>query len=142
LPQGFCFPFPAAEVLIEVDHQLRRRVVFEFPERRYNTLRSGFDERIHDVRNSFLADRTNACIAGGERYQACIERQLSDFAQLKKPVVDGRRLRCEHQSRAVRVFRISVSMQSKMNDVVLIERKSLEGSLCGILAQENCAGLR
>ena len=122
LPQCFTLSFVTAKVLIEIKHELRGCTVLQFPKGGDDTLCSRFNEGIDDVCHTLFAYGTDTGVAGRKCYQASVHRQPSNFAHLKKPIIQGRIFRSEDESRAVREFGIGVSVQSKMDDVVLAER--------------------
>src|SRR5487761_1240156 len=128
-----------AKVLVEVNHELRGRPIFHLPKRGDDALRPRFNEGIDDVCNALFAHRPDAGIAGRQRYQIGIQRQSPNFAHLEESVIHRRRLRREDKSRAVREFGIGVSVQSKVDNVVLVERQTLEVGLGCVIAQQDGA---
>ena len=137
LPQCLSLAIAASELPVEVDHQVCRRLVIDLPERRNDALCSGFDKGILDIRNSLFANWSNARIAGGESYEIGVELQMPDLAYLQQSVVDGRCLGRKDQGGAIRVFRISVSMKSQMDDFVLTKGEAFEIGLGCLGAQQN-----
>jgi hypothetical protein len=125
---------------VEVDHQVGRRLVIDFPERRNNALCSRFNKSILDIGDSLFADRANARVAGGESYEIGVEVELPDLAYLKQSVVDGRCFGRKHQGGAIREFRIGISMKRQMYDFVLSEREAFEICLGCLGAQKNGFG--
>jgi hypothetical protein len=112
LSKGPRLAFAAAELLVEVDHQISRRLIVDLPECRNDALCPCFDKGIFDIRDALFADRSDARIASGQCYKIGVEVELPDLTYLKQSVVNGGSLGCKDQGRAIREFRISVSMKS------------------------------
>jgi hypothetical protein len=113
-----------AEVCIEVGHQMCGGMIFKLPECRNNALSARFDERIHNVGGSLLADWPYARIASRECYKTGIEAKVSDFTYLQETIIGVWLLWGENESRAIWVLGIDVSVKRKMDDLVLVERNS------------------
>src|SRR5580700_2660677 len=104
----------SGKILIEVGHQLHRRLVLKFPQRRNHALRPGLDEGISEVCNIDGSHWPDACIAGRECYQACFQSERSNLADFQQSIVLSASLRGKDQSGTVRVLDIGISMKREM----------------------------
>jgi hypothetical protein len=137
LPKSLSLAFAVSELPVEVDHQVRRGMVVDFPECGNDALGSCLNERILDICDPLFADRPNARITGGERYKIGVEVQLPDLAYLKQSIIDGRYLGRKDQGGAIREFSIGVSMKSQMYDFELPEWEAFEIRLGCLGAEQN-----
>jgi hypothetical protein len=74
-------------------------MIFKLPECRNNALSARFDERIHNVGGSLLADWPYARVASRERYKTGVEAKVSDLTNLQQTIIGVWLLRSEDESR-------------------------------------------
>ena len=88
LPQCGTIIQPINEMLVEAPHQTNRVCVVCSPKAREHGPGAGQQERALQARDSFLTEQFSiSTVACRKRYQACMERQIPDLANLQQAIV-------------------------------------------------------